>query len=167
MKDILIVPQYIPDEDLYLCHEVPTVQAEPEPVEESKEIIEFLNEKGVRSIGVAGFCWGAQVAVSLAKGAYVQAAVLLHPSLVTTEDIREVKVLIATLAAEIDRTSPPALIQEFEKILVSKSEVPHFVKIYPRVIHGWTVRYEVNDEKAVAEAEEAHAALLDWFGKSL
>ncbi|KAJ7552893.1 hypothetical protein O6H91_06G075000 [Diphasiastrum complanatum] len=147
---------------------LPKHPATPEPVEESKEIIGFLKEKGVRSIGVAGFCWGAQVAVYLAKGAHVQAAVLMHPSFVTTEDIKEVKVPIAILAAEIDRTSPPALIREFEKILVSKSEVcTTFCEVYPRVAHGWTIRYKVNDEKAVAEAEEAHAALLEWFGKSL
>ncbi|KAJ7552895.1 hypothetical protein O6H91_06G075200 [Diphasiastrum complanatum] len=120
----LVVPDYFHG-DAYINIEDATHQerinkwlpkhpATPEPVEESKEIIGFLKEKGVRSIGVAGFCWGAQVAVYLAKGAHVQAAVLLHPSFVTTEDIKEVKVPIAILAAEIDRTSPPALIREFE-----------------------------------------------------
>ncbi|KAJ7552896.1 hypothetical protein O6H91_06G075300 [Diphasiastrum complanatum] len=139
----------------------------PEPIEESKQIIEVLKEKGVQSVGVGGFCWGAKVAVVLAKEGDIQAAVLLHPSFLTSEDIKEVKVPIAILGAEIDQFSPPAVIKSFEEILISKSEVPHFVKVFPGVSHGWTVRYELNDEKAVAEAEEAHSDLLEWFGKYL
>lgn len=39
------------------------------------------------------------------------------------------------------------------------------MKIYPGVSHGWTVRYNVEDEKAVQSAEEAHQDMLDWFTK--
>ena len=40
-----------------------------------------------------------------------------------------------------------------------------FVKIYPGVAHGWTVRYNVEDESAVKSAEEAHLDMLNWFTK--
>jgi dienelactone hydrolase len=39
------------------------------------------------------------------------------------------------------------------------------VKIFPKVAHGWTVRYDVEDEAAVKSAEEAHGNLLEWFAK--
>ncbi|KAL6956154.1 carboxymethylenebutenolidase [Sarracenia purpurea var. burkii] len=131
--------------------------------EDAKPIIEALKGRGVSSIGAAGFCWGAKVVVELAKHAYVQAAVLLHPSFVTLDDIRVVKVPISVLGAEIDKISPPELLKQFDKALNAKSEVDSFVKIFPGVAHGWTVRYKVEDALAVKSAKEAHKDMLDWF----
>ncbi|GKV41031.1 hypothetical protein SLEP1_g48612 [Rubroshorea leprosula] len=37
------------------------------------------------------------------KSEYIQAAVLLHPSFVTVDDIKEIKAPIAVLGAEMDR----------------------------------------------------------------
>jgi dienelactone hydrolase len=42
-----------------------------------------------------------------------------------------------------------------------------FVKIFPKVSHGWTVRYNLEDAEAVKAADEAHQDLLDWFAKHL
>ena len=41
------------------------------------------------------------------------------------------------------------------------SQLESFVKIFPGVSHGWTVRYEEDDEFTVKRAEEAHQDLLD------
>lgn len=41
------------------------------------------------------------------------------------------------------------------------------MKIFPGVAHGWTMRYDVNDEAAVKNAEEAHQNMLGWFSKYL
>eukprot|EP00249_Psilotum_nudum_P015661 c25454_g1_i2 orf=85-795(+) len=138
-----------------------------EAVEDVKKVIEVLKGKGITSIGAAGMCWGAKVVVELAKEDDLKAAVLCHPSLVTVEDIKVVKTPIAILAAEIDKTSPPELIEEFSRILDSREEVESFVNIYPGVAHGWTVRYDVDDEEAVRRAEEAHGKMLEWFRKHL
>ncbi|GFZ21880.1 alpha/beta-Hydrolases superfamily protein [Actinidia rufa] len=123
-----------------------------------------------------------KVVVELAKYGNVQAVVLLHPSFVTLDDIRAVKVPISVLGAEIDRSSPPELLKQFEEALKGKSEVPNpvekfmisivlqvdgFVKIFPGVSHGWTVRYKDEDEMVVKCAEEAHKDMLDWFLKHL
>jgi len=51
--------------------------------------------------------------------------------------------------------------------LSAKQEVDSFVKIYPGVAHGWTVRYNENDEVAVKNAEEAHVKMLEWLNKYL
>jgi carboxymethylenebutenolidase len=45
--------------------------------------------------------------------------------------------------------------------------VEYLVKIYPGVDHGWTVRYDENDEKAVQTAYEAHTDAINWFKKHL
>ena len=44
-------------------------------------------------------------------------------------------------------------------------QIDSFVKIFPGVAHGWTVRYSVEDESAVKSAEEAHLDMLNWFTK--
>ncbi|KAM0972173.1 hypothetical protein ACFX2H_019716 [Malus domestica] len=133
--------------------------------EDAKSIINALKGKGVSAIGAAGFCWGAKVVTELAKSDFIQAAVLLHPSFVTLDDIQEVKVPIAIQGAEIDDYSPPELVKQFEQILAAKPEVDSFVKIFPKAEHGWTMSYNVEDEEAVKRAEEAHRNTLAWFVK--
>ncbi|MBA0696644.1 hypothetical protein Goari_003181, partial [Gossypium aridum] len=150
--------------------------------EDAKLIIDALKSKGVSSIGAAGFCWGgeyhfitrwlklnllitsAKVVVELAKVALIQAAVMLHPSFVTVDDIKSVKVPIAILGAENDNLSPPELVKQFDEILKA-SEVDSFVKIFPKCAHGWAVRYDVNDTIAVSCANEAHQDMLEWLAK--
>ncbi|KFK39658.1 hypothetical protein AALP_AA3G272500 [Arabis alpina] len=131
--------------------------------EDTKPVLEAIKSKGITGIGAAGMCWGAKVVVELSKQELIQAAVLMHPSFVTVDDIKSGKVPIAILGAEIDNMSPPALLKQFEEILASKPEVNSYVKIHPKVSHGWTVRYSTDDAEAVKAAEEAHKEMLDWF----
>jgi len=44
-------------------------------------------------------------------------------------------------------------------------QLASLLKIFPGVSHGWTVRYNVEDEPAVKSAEEAHRDMLHWFTK--
>ncbi|KAJ1427228.1 Dienelactone hydrolase [Sesbania bispinosa] len=135
--------------------------------EATKPIIEALKNKGVSAIGAVGFCWGAKVVVELAKSRLIQAAVLLHPTFVTLDDIKGVDIPISILGAEIDNASPPELVKQFEQVLTAKSEVDSFVKIFPKVSHGWSMRYDPEDAETVKAAEEAHQDLLNWFAKHL
>ncbi|KAK7363684.1 hypothetical protein VNO77_05835 [Canavalia gladiata] len=45
--------------------------------------------------------------------------------------------------------------------------VDSYLKIFPNVSHGFTLRYDPNDPKAVESAEKAHKVILDWFDKHL
>ncbi|KAF7813755.1 endo-1,3-1,4-beta-D-glucanase-like [Senna tora] len=137
-------------------------------IEIAKPVIEALKSKGVSSVGAAGFCWGAKVVVDLAKSRLINAAVILHPSFVSVEDIKDVDTPISILGAEIDKMSPPELVKQFEQILAAKSgKVDSFVKLFPGAAHGWTVRYNEDDPEAVKAAEEAHQDMLNWFDKYL
>ncbi|RLM98244.1 endo-1,3 [Panicum miliaceum] len=148
--------------------------------EEAKPVIAALKEKGMSTIGAAGYCWGAKVVAELAKAPEIQAAVMSHPSLVTVDDIKEVRCPICVLGAEIDQLSPPELVKQFEQVLSANSaasiifgnliydpRVAHFVKIFPGVTHGWAVRYSDDDEAAVKSAEEAFADMTGWYDKHL
>eukprot|EP00252_Welwitschia_mirabilis_P021523 TRINITY_DN5540_c0_g1_i1.p1 TRINITY_DN5540_c0_g1~~TRINITY_DN5540_c0_g1_i1.p1 ORF type:complete len:245 (+),score=57.44 TRINITY_DN5540_c0_g1_i1:198-932(+) len=134
---------------------------------DSQTVLGILKSRGLTVIGAAGFCWGGKVIVGLLKGDDLKAGVLLHPSFLTTDDIKEVKAPIAILAAEIDQICPPETIRKFEEILSARHEVDSFVKIYPGVAHGWTIRYNPNEEMSVRNAEEAHEKMLEWFQKYL
>ncbi|ONK73720.1 uncharacterized protein A4U43_C04F34560 [Asparagus officinalis] len=135
--------------------------------EDAKSVISALRSKGITAMGAAGYCWGAKVVVELAKTPDIQAGVMLHPSFVTVDDIKDVKCPMAVLGAERDHVSPPELVKQFEEILAAKSEVDSFVKIFPRVAHGWSVRYKEDDEFAAKSAEEALENMLGWFVKCL
>ncbi|KAI5415931.1 endo-1,3;1,4-beta-D-glucanase [Lathyrus oleraceus] len=133
----------------------------------SQPIIEALKSKGISTIGAAGFCWGAKTVCELAKSNLSQVVVLAHPSSITVEDIDGVNIPIAILGAGLDTITPPEVIKQFERVLDAKSGVDSFVKIFPNVSHGWTLRYNTEDPEAVKAAEEAHQILLDWFNKYL
>ncbi|MCL7025809.1 hypothetical protein MKW94_018410 [Papaver nudicaule] len=133
--------------------------------EEARPVIEALKSQGISAVGAAGLCWGAKVVGELGKSDDLKAIVMAHPSFVTVDDIKEIKVPISILGAEIDNMSPPELLKQFEEVLSTKTEVDSFVKIFPVVSHGWTVRYNNEDEVAVKAAEEAHKDLLEWFTK--
>ncbi|KAI9108290.1 hypothetical protein K1719_020773 [Acacia pycnantha] len=100
---------------------------------------------GALAIGAASFCWGAKCVVELAKSGMIQAAVLFHPSFVTVDDIK----------AEIDQYCPPELVKQFEEVLTAQLGDDCYVKVVPKVCHGWTARYNVEDEASVMAAEEA------------
>ncbi|PWA64578.1 alpha/beta-Hydrolases superfamily protein [Artemisia annua] len=155
-----------------------------EAVEFAKPVIQALIEKGTSKVAAAGFCWG-----ELAKTADIQVAAVLHPSFVTLDDIKGVKVPTAILGAELDTMCPPELVKKFEVALEANQinttrtdpfivsrfmlvwfmgmQIEHFVKIYPGVSHGWTIRYEDDDEAAKKCASEAQQDLVDWFDKCL
>ncbi|ESW22400.1 hypothetical protein PHAVU_005G150700 [Phaseolus vulgaris] len=136
-------------------------------IETAKPIIEALKRKGASAVGVAGFCWGARTATKLGITKLVEASVILHPSSVTVDEIRGVEVPIAILAAEHDSFSPPKLIKKFKQVLDAKPEIDSYVKIFANVSHGWTVRYDPNDPKAVKDARKAHKIMINWFDRHL
>ncbi|KAI3995050.1 hypothetical protein MKX01_020822 [Papaver californicum] len=134
--------------------------------QEAKTVIEALKLEGISAVGAAGMCWGGKVVSELAKSDDLKAIVMMHPGLVTVDDIKEIKVPISILGAEVDHLCPPELVKQFEEVLQTKSDqVASFVKIFNGVEHGWTVRYDVKDKEAVKHAEEAHTNTLEWLVK--
>jgi carboxymethylenebutenolidase len=134
--------------------------------EDAKLVIAALKAKGVSAVGAAGFCWGAMVVVKLAAtDDDIKAGVMLHPGPITVDEIEKVKIPLQILGAEIDHTCPPEQVKQLGEILSAKPEVDSFVKIFPGVSHGWTVRYKDEDESEVRSAEEAHSHMLNWFTK--
>ncbi|CAM0955612.1 unnamed protein product [Alopecurus aequalis] len=137
-----------------------------EAAEKTKALIAALKKQGVSAVGVGGYCW-AKVAVELSKSTEIEVVVISHPSLVTVDDIKEVKHPIEVLGAELDGASPPSLVHQFEQALDQNKGIGHFVKIFPGVGHGFACRYDAKNPSAVKTAEEARADMLSWFNKYL
>ncbi|KAM0948941.1 putative dienelactone hydrolase, alpha/Beta hydrolase [Dioscorea sansibarensis] len=167
VPDLIYGDPYVPDDAERPIPVWLQAHAPDKGAEDAKSVIAALKSKGITSVGAAGFCWGAKVVVELAKSAEIQACVLLHPSFVSVDDMKEIKCPIAILGAEFDHLSPPQLVKQYEEILSQISGIDSFVKIFPRVAHGWTVRWTVDDDFAIKSAEEAHKDMLDWFLKHI
>ncbi|XP_068332454.1 endo-1,3;1,4-beta-D-glucanase-like [Pyrus communis] len=131
--------------------------------EDTKPLLEALKSKGISAVGAVGLCFGAKVVVELSKHDLIQAASMCHPAFVTVDDFKAVKVPTQILGAEIDHLSPPEVVKQFEEALAAKPEIKSHVKIFPKVEHGWTTRYNDEDEAACKAAEEAHQDLLEWL----
>ncbi|TVU19300.1 hypothetical protein EJB05_35441, partial [Eragrostis curvula] len=138
------------------------------PADAAEKVIEliYVLRKTEKTVGVGGYCWGAKVAVELAKTGKIQAVAIAHPALVTVDDIKEVKCPIEVLGGEYDSLSPPKLVHQFESALEQKG-TDHLVKIFPRVPHGFACRYNSSDPFAVKTAEEARIDMISWFNKHL
>jgi dienelactone hydrolase len=124
-----------------------------------KAVVEDLKGKGIRYIGAVGFCWGGKVVALAGKDKLFNAIVQMHPSLADASDYEGLQSPIAVLAAPSDG------VEKFIQILKARNDIEHFVKVYPGVEHGWTVRYDENDPEAVKKAEEAHTDMLAWLKK--
>ncbi|KAL5541696.1 hypothetical protein UlMin_009406, partial [Ulmus minor] len=135
--------------------------------EDAEKVIGDLKLKGFSQIGAAGFCWGAKAAIDLSKSGFIQAAMVLHPSHITLDDAKEVKVPFAILGAALDGQYPPKVLKQYEEVLKANTKIDSFVKVFPNVKHGWTLKYNDTDAVAVKAANEAHRDLVKWFSKQL
>ncbi|KAK7363687.1 hypothetical protein VNO77_05838 [Canavalia gladiata] len=136
-------------------------------IEAAKPVIEALKQKGASAVGAAGICWGGRTVTDLGNSGHIQAVALFHPTYVSVDNIRGVETPIAIVGAGLDTLTPPELIKQFEQVLAAKPKVDSYVKIIPNVPHGFTVRYDPKDPKAVKAAEKARKIVLDWFDKHL
>ena len=94
-----------------------------EAAEKTKVLIAALKKLGVSEVGVGGYCWGAKVAVELSKSQEIQVVVISHPSLVTVDDMKEVKHPIEILGGELDQASPPPIVHQFQQALDQNKKV--------------------------------------------
>lgn len=133
---------------------------------DAKTLLADLKSKGMSAIGFAGFCWGGAVASKLAKLDEIPAVVLLHPSYLKVDEIKEVNTSIEILGAERDKATSADIMKQYKEIFEAR-HIDSFLKIFPGVSHGWTLRYNDSDPFAVKSALEAHAEMLKWFTKHM
>ncbi|BBN15635.1 carboxymethylenebutenolidase [Marchantia polymorpha subsp. ruderalis] len=141
----------------------------PTDLTDVKAVINQLKEQGFQSIGVTGCCWGGKVAILLASEdpSLINAAVLFHPSFVNHDDVHAFKVPVQFSIPETDQQVTAEKAEEFKTILSSRPEVASSFKIFPGMVHGWAIRYDVNSPEQVKSAHEAHDDMISWFKQHL
>jgi dienelactone hydrolase len=131
-------------------------------VELTYTFVKALKERGMHSVGIVGFCWGAKVTALSGKKKHVNAIVQCHPSLAEASDYQEMAVPFSVLAAPTDG------IGELKDVFkMKRKQVRLYVKIFTQVRHGWTVRYDETDKQAVKKARKAHMLVIKWLRKHL
>eukprot|EP00270_Netrium_digitus_P013715 TRINITY_DN4590_c0_g1_i1.p1 TRINITY_DN4590_c0_g1~~TRINITY_DN4590_c0_g1_i1.p1 ORF type:complete len:258 (+),score=75.00 TRINITY_DN4590_c0_g1_i1:148-921(+) len=187
---IAVIPDILHGDPLQSFEDFPKWMPKHNPVAEGpnvKAVAEAVARKfGSVKFGVMGFCWGGKVAVTAERVAapLISALVLAHPSRVTVEELQAVEAPVCILAAEIDKVTPLSLVKEFEATLKKSSNASvivgseggdgvgqvaekSVVKVFGGRAHGFTVRYETEDEAAVKAAKESHADALAFFRSTL
>ena len=117
-------------------------------------VVKHLESKGVKSIGMVGFCWGGKVVVLSSTRGKIKAAVGIHPSFLEPKDMDAVDCPQMFLPAGNDPPIDPIWNAIQSKPFSKSCEK----KVFTDMAHGWSLRADMTDPKA-KEAQQANEAI--------
>ena len=155
-----------------------TTLANDAGISDLKTIIEWINNTAIKEynvqnskIGIIGFCFGgtkvAQICVEdLPK---VTVGVSIHGGNVSADTVKNLKVPVAFLVAEIDRHVTKEVVEETRKEIEGASKDKGcMIKVYEGVNHGFANRGSYDPESNERKkADEALADCLNFLNKHL
>ncbi|MCJ1286538.1 hypothetical protein MMC26_005884 [Xylographa opegraphella] len=128
-------------------------------------------------VGAAGFCWGGKYVFLLCHDAektadgksLIECGFTAHPSnLVIPADAEGVKLPCSVSIGDVDFVMPVAQVNQMKEILEKKNAdegAKHEVVIIPGATHGFAVRGNPYEEKAIEHGRQAEVQAIDWFNK--
>lgn len=125
-----------------------------------------LRELGFSKIGAQGYCFGAHYSSRLANEQLVDAHAVAHPSSVSVDHFKDIRVPGIFLCAETDQQFPAGMADEVEKLLLAAG-VPTEFRRYPGTTHGFAVRGSDSDPVVVTARDDALHAAAAFFAKHL
>lgn len=128
--------------------------------------IKYLREKGFEKIGSVGICFGAKYTVRYLAGRGVDVGFVAHPSFVDEEELAAIKGPLAIAAAETDEIFPAGKRHQSEVIL-KETKQPYQINLYSGVVHGFSVRCDVNIKLQKYAKEQAFLQAVSWFDEFL
>lgn len=129
-------------------------------VEKSYEAVKSeFNPKHIYSVG---YCFGGRYTIALLGQQKLSAGAVAHPSLVQIEEIQALKGPLLISAAEQDVIYTPELRQKTETTLAEIGAEYH-TTLSAGVSHGFAVRCDPKDKKAVEARDKAFSDDLWWF----
>lgn len=132
-------------------------------------VIGGLQDRGVKTFGASGYCFGGRYVFDLAFEHVIKASVIAHPAqLQTPEDFEK---YASTCAApllinscEIDYWLPMESQVAADRILGSGTFTPGYSRnCFKGCKHGFAVRGDMTDPKVKAGKEGAFKASVEWF----
>ncbi|TFY78995.1 hypothetical protein EWM64_g5019 [Hericium alpestre] len=126
----------------------------------------------MKLIDAIGFCYGVRLVFNLAFEHKIDVAVGNHPSLLQLEDLDTyAEKAIAPLllnTCETDSQFPPEKQTKADAVLGGGKFKPGYErKYFAGVVHGFSVRGDLNDPVVKAAKEEAFKYSVEWFIKQL
>ncbi|KAL0070067.1 hypothetical protein AAF712_002964 [Marasmius tenuissimus] len=138
----------------------------------TRAVLGALRKKGVKKIGVTGYCFGGIYTTLLSQANEIEVAVMSHPSLFTIPDDVETLAANSTVpveihSADLDTILTPELAEEVDSIFVGYSAgYQRFA--YAGVGHGFAVSPENASDPVQIEAKElAFQRAVSWFEEHL
>ncbi|KAL3467763.1 dienelactone hydrolase [Aspergillus heterothallicus] len=127
-------------------------------------IAEMRTKYQIKNIGAVGYCFGAKYVVRFLKPdqGKLDVGFVAHPSLVEKEELESIKGPLAIAAAEKDHIFPTEKRQESERVLESLA-LPYMLTLYGGVGHGFALRGDIGDPKALFAKDSAFLQALQWF----
>lgn len=132
------------------------------------------NEAAALPVGAAGFCWGGKFVFLLCSDSekatdgksLIDCGFTAHPSnLVIPADAQIIKLPLSVAVGDADFVLPLADVQKTKAILEEKGKDTHEVVVIPGAKHGFAIRAQPDDEKAVEQGLQAEDQAVNWFTK--
>ncbi|KIK69560.1 hypothetical protein GYMLUDRAFT_33933 [Collybiopsis luxurians FD-317 M1] len=135
-------------------------------------IKKLQSEKKYHSLGAVGYCYGGNLAVTLASTDLVDGVVICHPGSLTEQAIRAIKVPSAWACAQEDMSfKPDGIRRRAEEILAERKGKDNFVEYefrdYEGTVHGFAARPNLEYPEVMAGFEGAFEQTVQWFEKTL
>jgi len=133
---------------------------------------EFLTkikaERGYKSIGIAGYCFGGVIAIRIAQHDTVSSVVIAHPGYTTLAEIKAIDKPVSWICAEDDPMFHKELRLQAEAHFKSRApEVQYEFVDYPGTIHGFAARPAREQPLSVEGQEKALEQAVKWFQNTL
>ncbi|RIB07884.1 Alpha/Beta hydrolase protein [Gigaspora rosea] len=127
---------------------------------------QLREEHKVQNIGYAGLCWGAMIGVKHCKDPAFDACILIHPSMLTTEDFKNCQCPVAFLPSK----NEPDLETQFVKdpVLTSKPFASKIVHRRFDLHHGFVgARGNFKDSANVEAVNEVISISVNFLNENL
>ena len=127
-----------------------------------------------RAAGLISFQWGGKFTFLLCSDfekvgngkSLVDCGFAAHPSnLVIPADAEAVKLPLSVAVGDADIALPLKQVELTKTILEEKEEDRHEMVIIPGAKHGFAIRADPADEKAVEQGQQAEDQAVRWFTK--
>ena len=133
---------------------------------------------GTNKVGCIGFCWGGRYAILQAHGPSkdangsstggVDAAVACHPSLVAVPgDFEGVTKPLSIALGDKDSLVDAKTRDGIQEVLSKMTDVPHELRIYEGMVHGFALRGDWSGEEDKKAMDEVEAQGREWLSKYL
>lgn len=113
-----------------------------------------------------GYCFGAKFAVRLLGSGAIDAASVFHPSLVTIDEIKDIKGPLFIAVGENDQMYPADMRHQTEAVLKELGEtkgIKYRQNLLHDVGHGFAVRGDISDPWVKFSKEQAFYDAVAWF----